>query len=277
MKNLFFFLALFISAATFQSCEPDNEIITPSEEVAPELPPKGVFIMPFTGFESVDTPGVVSNEIDFRDNPTYRNWFHAASNVVIWNVVLGVTLALPVGAYLESFNHEPTFIGNGTWQWTYDVQAGSDTYTATLTARFINGEEVEWIMKASKAGGFTDLTWYTGIVSVDLTRADWTVYHQPENPEPYMSIDYDLIPGTEDFVIRYTNILPDGPGNGDYIEYATDANGAFNRAYDVFVQDNLLEIEWNDPTREGRVKNPAFFNDTDYHCWGTDLQDTECE
>ena len=283
MRRIVFFFSIILALAVLQSCQKDSEITNPNNnpnpvsQVAPELPPKGVFIMPFTGFESVDTPGVVDGEIDFRNNPTFRNWFHSAFNLVVWNAALGITLAVPVAAFKTSFNFEANFIGDATYLWTYDVPLGNDTYTANLTGQFLNPNQVEWTMKISKAGSFTDVTWYTGIVSTDFSQANWTVFQNPENPEPFLNIEFLGDLNSDDFDITYTNITPNSPNNGNYITFSVNEAADFNRAYDVSNNGNLLEIEWDVPAGIGRVKDPNFFNDEDYHCWDSSLMDVDCE
>lgn len=52
----------------------------------------------------------------------------------------------------------------------------------------------------------------------------------------------------------------------------------FNRFYDIFniENDNLLEINWNETDKNGRVKDPIKYGDDEWHCWDQDLQDSEC-
>lgn len=283
MKKSFLFLSLILSLIVFQSCQKDNETIqpnengTPTDQVAPELPPEGLFFMPFTSFESVDTPGVADSGIDFRNNPTYRNWFYAAFNVVAWSTGVGINLAIPSAAFSASFANEPTYQGDLTWLWTYDVEVGQDIYTANLTGKIINLSEVEWTMKVSKAGGFTDVTWYTGIVSIDFTQANWTVFQNPQNPEPYLNIVFSGDLQGLNFDITYTNVSPNSPENGEFIAFSANDAAEFNRTYDVLNDGNLLEVKWDAITRAGRVKSPDFFNDEEYHCWDSELKDVDCE
>ena len=274
MKKIIFFLSLALSIAVLQSCEKDPK---PEDGLAPQLPPAESFIKPFTGRKSVDTPGVSSDDLEFR-GPTYRNSFHAASNVFVWNTVLAVNMAIPVASFLEAFNHNPTYEGNGIFVWSYDVQVAGQTYIASLSGQFVNNnEDVEWIMTVSQVGGFSDFVYYSGIVATDGSEATWTLNHKPLSPEPYIGVDYQKNLATQDISIRYTNVIPNNPDNGDYIEYRTDAAGDFNRAYDVNRgADDFLEILWNVPSNEGRVRHERRFGDTDWHCWDTQLMDTDC-
>lgn len=280
MKNYAFLLALLIGISFLTSC--DKEPVTPGDdEVAPQLPPQESFIMPFTGFEDADTTGFKTNKSpEDKSGPTsFRNWFVAASSVAIWNTVVGLTTGVPVASFREAFNHQATYAGDGVFVWAYDFKVAGKTYIASLSGQFINNnQEIQWEMKVSQLGGFNEVTWYTGIVSEDLTKASWTLYHQPENPQPFISIDYELDKATDAFTLRYTNIIPGNADKGGYIEYRTRPGETYNRGYDVFQvkENNFLEILWDVPAYEGRVKNPNFFKDEEWHCWNADQMDTDC-
>lgn len=280
MKKFFFLASLLLSISIFQSCEKDANN-NPKEEVAPTLPPQETFIMPFAGYEDIDTTGLTSPvAIDERSGPTgFRNWFHAGSNVLVWNVILGVNMAIPVASFAEAFNHDPAYIGDGVFLWTYNFNLGGQTFIANLTGEFVNNDlDVEWIMNISMVGGFSNVEWYRGIVSRDNKTATWTLNHRPENPTPFIRIDYQKNDVTGEFSIQYTNIIPGNVSFGNYIAYRIQVGEAFNRAYDVFhgSDDNFLEIEWNVPSGEGRVKHPKEYNDNDWHCWDTEKKDTDC-
>ncbi len=279
MNKIYFLLAMAIAATTFQACEKD-EVEDPINQQAPELPPLESFIMPFTGFEELDTSGITSDDaIEPRSVPQgFQNWVHSWINVAVWNTILGVNMALPVASFAESFNHQGQYVGDGVFEWTYQIEVGSETFVATLSGEFIENNDTQWTMKISQVGSFADVIWYTGIVSSDLRTASWTVYHQPQDPEPLIGIDYQYDETSDEFTIRYTNIIPAGPDNGHYIEYRTQPGAEFNRSYDVYrgSNDDFLEIQWINPSFEGRVRHPAKFGDDAWHCWDTSKRDTAC-
>jgi len=281
MKKLSFAFALLLFFSVFQSCQKDP-IENPDELVAPSLPPAESFIMPFTGYEDLDTTGLHSNgDLDERGGPTsFRNWFYAGSNLVVWNLIVGVNMAIPVASFLEAFNHDAVYDGQGAFIWSYDFNLGNDTFMANLSARLINNnQDVEWIMNISKVGGFTNVEWYRGVTSRDNSRASWSLNHRPNNPQSLLDILHEKDLATGEISTRYTNRIPSDPNNGDYIEYRTSNGNTFNRAYDVFRANNneMLEVEWKAPSGEGRVRNPNFFTDNDWHCWDQDLRDTTCQ
>jgi hypothetical protein len=265
MKNLSLVLALVLSFAFMQSCEKEP-LVDPG---APDLPLKESFIMPFDGFEDADT------------TKSFGNWFYAASNVVVWNTILTINLAVPVASFYEAFNHDAQFQGDATWLWTYTFYAEGAQHTAELYGHLLNNNEVSWEMYITRQNAFDNVLWYSGVTTIDRSYATWTLRANGYNPADFISIEYYADNGNGAASIRYTNIIPDNPGNGGFIEYqeALDPSEQFNRSYDVFKIEtgNLLDIDWNNITREGRVKDPQKFQDEEWHCWGYNLMDTECE
>ena len=43
------------------------------------------------------------------------------------------------------------------------------------------------------------------------------------------------------------------------------------------LEDNVIKIEFNNETREGRVSDFAKYEDKAWHCWNKDFVDTVCE
>lgn len=271
MKKLSFALVLFLSLFIMQSCQKDDLTPDPQGQKAPELPKAETFVMEFSDFEEF------AGENDPR---SVSNWQYAASNVVVWNSILTVHLIIPVAAFYESFNHDAVYQGSGIWLWAYSVSDGGQTYHAKLYGELLATNEVKWDMYISQQGGFSNVHWYSGVTANDGSYANWTLNYNPSSPTPIISIDYQKDNGNGFESIRYTNAIPGVPENGSYIEYRK-ANGSgvdFNRAYDVYKIDidNLLEIQWNKPGNDGRVKDAEHFLDTEWHCWGGDLQDVDC-
>jgi len=112
------------------------------------------------------------------------------------------------------------------------------------------------------------------------TQATWTLNHRPNNPEPLLKIEHQKNNGSGEASIKYTNIVPNNSSNGDYIEFRVDnaTGGDFDRAYDIYKSsnDNLLEAEWNQTDKDGRVRDEQRFNDTEWHCWDENQIDIDC-
>ncbi|MCB0706612.1 MAG: hypothetical protein KDC34_14960 [Saprospiraceae bacterium] len=279
MKNSFWLIAVLFSVVLFQSCLKDPVTENPLETVEPELPPMAMYSMPTTALQETETDTTAA----LMNGMTYYNWWHAAVNVVVWHSIVSVHMAIPTAAFNMAFNEPAEYIGNGTFEWTYQYIAtplqGGQTYNVSLTGQYQNNyQDVLWTMTVSQVGAFSNFVWYSGLVATDLSEGEFTLNRFPGNPEPYLHIEYDSDPTVGDQAIRYTNVIANSPDYGQYIEYRVRPTDAFNRAFDVQgVPNNFLEIRWNEPSGDGQVKHPLHFNDNEWHCWDTAQIDIDCE
>ena len=273
MKTSKFALILVLALAFLSSCV---EQINPLPEVAPELPTAEMYTIPtevLSDTSSATTQGTTAGA-------TYKNFIHAGVHVLFWNTAIVANTAIPTAAFARALNENPTFIGNATFEWAYQYQGPFALYDVVLTGQYINNaQDVEWVMTLSKVGGFSNFEWYRGVVARDRSEANWTINHKPFNPEPYLSVEYNADASSADRSIRYTNINPSNNDIGGYIEYRIEPNNTFNRSYDISggaTNPAFIEIQWDEPSMEGRVKNSNFFNDNNWHCWDTNQADTDC-
>ncbi len=239
-------------------------------EKAPVLPPESSFVMDFSDFMNTKTVSTQNTQI---------NRTLAVAHVAVWNTVIFVNLAVPVATFTEAFNHEPQFQGNGSWKWSYSVNVGVNQYTADLVGT-ISGANVNWEMFVSKSGnnGFSNFLWYTGESSLDGKSGTWTLNREQSNPSPYIGIEW-YKNSDEDFGITYTNIIPSDSENGGYISHGRDNNLDLNAFYEIFNkgQNNLVEIKWDVTSKEGKIKDPKFYGNDQFHCWATNGFDVVCE
>jgi hypothetical protein len=199
---------------------------------------------------------------------------YAALNVAVWNAVLAVNLVVPVAAFLESFHHFPSLRSDNTWVWTYTVPIGGKIYTAELHA-LVSGDNVYWDMYVTKPGEYLDFNWFSGVSALDGSNGSWTLRKEPSNATEYLEIDWTHDKQTNTGTALYTNVLDGDPENGSYIYYGATMDELYDAFYDVYSisKDQLLEIEWNRSSSAGRVRNPDFFSDAEWHYWNENLQD----
>ena len=253
-------------SVTFVSCN-KNENTDPT---APQLPPESSMVMDFSGFTNPDDTASV------RELATYQNWGHSYVNVVVWQTIIKAGMAVPVAAFYESFKHEAVYHPDeNNWTWSYNFVAGGVTHEAELTG-FIVSDTVNWEMRITKDGQYTDFLWYYGKNSFDRSGGYWILNEKPTDPNKLLQIDWKY-EGEGIGDIKYTNIKPDGNENGGYIWYGT-LEGEMTRFYNIFNKgkDNHTDIEWSHQDRHGRVMDPIKFGDSDWHCWDTSLQDVIC-
>ncbi|MCK9401314.1 MAG: hypothetical protein M0Q51_15150 [Bacteroidales bacterium] len=240
------------------------------DEPAPGLPPQSSFVMDFSDFSN---PG---DTLGARDLSTYQNWGYSYANVVVWQTILTVGLAVPVASFLESFNHEAVYHPDqNNWTWSYNVTVNFAVYEAELTG-YLEADSVVWEMRITKSAEYADFLWYYGKSALNESGGYWILQENPLSANELLRIDWHkYADGTVD--ISYTNIRPGDPENGGYILYGT-ATTDFDRFYDLYNkgQDNLTEIEWSSINKNGHVKDPNHFGDDLWHCWDTNLMDVVC-
>jgi hypothetical protein len=272
-KRLLVFV--FIMQIIFVCCSDDDTTKPIQEAEAPEIPPQSSFIIDFSDFllaENALKP-LNNNEIQ-----SFQNWGWSAGNIVVWNTLLTVTLAVPVASFLESFNHDPQLQPDGTWIWSYSFTVLEQQYNAELHAE-IEIDGVQWNMYISRQNAYSKFHWYEGKSNLFTTDGTWTLYKNPNDPSPLLYIEWDrnILENTGN--TKYANIIPDNPDNGSYIQYGITTQTPFDAFYTIYSvsKQNSTLIEWNRTTKDGRVNDQLHFGDSNWHCWNSNLADGECQ
>ena len=262
---------------------------------APTIPSVETFVIPFEDFENSETTGLVfvtesqmqATSLSFPVSEQFSlpsvlsgnqsNWNYAALAVGIWSTIIRVGLAVPVAAFRASFHNIPLQQPDGSWVWSYSVLIGGSVYTAELHGQFIT-EGVHWEMKISKEGEYEDFLWYYGENDLPATEGFWILKQSPAVPTDLVRIDWSRNISAGTHAVRYTNIVPDGPKNGGYIDTQYTKGGPYDHIWDMYNKgpDNHTYIEWSSTTGEGRVKNLNYFGDDDWHCWDSDRMNVTC-
>jgi hypothetical protein len=245
----------------------------PANETPPEIPPESTFVMDFSDFE---TGGEPTTRV--AQPAPGLNWGFAALTVGVWDVILTVGMAVPVAAFVESFQHEPQQLEDGTWEWAYSFRVLGVQHTAKLHA-LAEGGDINWTMLISKEGAYTDFEWYTGVSNLVGTEGMWILNRDPSDPEPFVQIDWTRSSDGQTGTLQYTNIVPGASQNGSYVQGSISDNEPYDAIFQLFDQaaENLTEIEWNLTTEDGRVQDERHFEDTGWHCWDEELQNVDCE
>lgn len=269
-KGIYFLQGVLL--IVFLSCSKDS---TQVNQVPPALPPESSFLIDFSDFS--DTGGSSLLKPGDMSLLTHENWGWAATNVLVWNTVLFVNLAVPVAAFKASFQHEPVQQPDGSWLWSYSFPVGSTTFSAELYGA-LTSEGTQWDMYISKSNGFNKFLWYTGGADLAYSQGSWTIFNHPDEPVAFLSIEWhrNLQDSTAD--IKYTHLASGEQQAGSYIYYGLTNNFPYNAFYDIFHQanNNHVNIEWNHQTKEGRIKDPQHFQNSLWHCWNETLDDCEC-
>jgi hypothetical protein len=259
-------LSLLLVTPLFFFCS--NDPTEPVINQPPTMPPLSTMVMDYGDFTSASLAKAEGK----------GNWLWAVGNVAFWNTALTVTMAVPVAAFAESFDHPPLLKSDGSWLWSYNFNLGVLQYTAELYAKpGLNG--IKWNMYITLYGVFDEFHWFTGTSDYQATNGYWLLNLRPLEPEPFLQIDWTRDIDTQALDITYTNIRPDGDENGSYIHQALNQEGEFTGLYDIYrvTTENLVEIKWNRESLQGRIKDQKHFEDTEWHCWDSSFENTTCE
>lgn len=273
MKKQLLLLILFVAALT--ACESEEEIPDPIE-----IPPVESFVMNFDDFK------VENNKSKLALNETYVNWTYSFFNVAIWNTILTLNMAVPVAAFANSFNYEPEYLGDFTWQWSYTVPGFTSEYSARMTGT-LGDTNIKWEMYISKTGigAFDEFMWFEGSSAIDGNSGNWSINTDYLTPTPYLIINWTKS-GEQIGTIKYTYTHA-GENNdinlmdGSFVQMSLQ-EGNYDAAYNILYSDTLatefidINIEWDRETYFGRVKSPAFYLDENWHCWDHTGADTDC-
>jgi hypothetical protein len=251
------------------------------ESAPPDLPPEGSFVMQIDNMWDDGSPGPI--EASMTESRT--NFIFAAANVLWWNAVITVQMAVPAASFLESFNHEAEWDRAGKeWIWTYSFDLNEYTYTAELHGK-TGDDGINWSMYISKSDVYTDFLWFTGISATDNKSGTWTLNKDPESivkdemdTIPFIEINWSVDDdGTAE--IKYTNIEENAANFGNYIHYGRTDDIDLDAFYDIYKswEDNLISIKWNSTENYGRVLSMPHFTDPYWHCWDEFLRNIACE
>ncbi len=241
-------------------------------ENRPDLPPVESMMMDFSDF-ATQPAGMKSSEA------SYVNFVLSYTTVSFWNASAVLVSAIPVAAYTHALSQTPDYLGDNTWEWSFEFPLNSMNYTATLTGQRISNEEftMEMIIALSSLPD-QGIKFFDGVVRYDHTSADWTFYKEGSNAvlEVAWNMDFE----TEAADLTYTYVEADQEETGSYIMLEYTPGEVYDASYTVSMSQGMTNIEWNTSTIEGRVKSPAYFEDDLWHCWDSyanGLADIDCE
>lgn len=288
-------LCLAVSLVACKSSE------TVSDEETFELPPRLSMVVGSETFPSDASTKAVADALQHYDfsqstndqiSQTFKaslaavgdkSYFNEAFlKVAGWSFITTAGTALPRLAFYEAFKHKPEKQSDGSWQWTY--QFGGlliGRHTARLVG-YVEADQVYWEMYLSKNDStFTDFNWFNGQHDIGRNAGSWTLRKAPDSDYDFVRIDWERDRTAGTAMVKYTNIIPATSGdpkaaeNGGYIGYGTTADVTYDAYFDIYNKgaDNLVEIEWNIASENGRIKNPATYGDV-WNYWDSDHYNT---
>lgn len=252
-------------------CSDDSE----TNPTPPQLPPQASM--------SVDMGNFSSNQEKSSTAEDVSNFQFAAGNVLFWQTLLAIDLAVPVAAFNEAFNRSFEYLrDDNRWKSEYSFTIGNKMITATLYAeKRDSNSTVIWEMYLSSEGRYEDFLWFSGESKLNNSGGQWVLYKSPDEPRATLTIDWEKADGAA-VNSTYTLVDNESDREGSYIEYGLSSETGFTHFYEVSIvsqssNDYDLSILFNNSSRVGRVKSTAQYGNSDWNCWNEDLENVNCQ
>ena len=261
-------LLIFVSFSVIISCNGDDD---DEDRPAPLFPDDSTFIIDFSVFTTADT-------IYLREIESFNNFGRALTNIAFWDSIISFNLEVPAAAFhgvsKEHGIYDPTI---DYWVWAYPFAVQSDFFRAKLHAWLVE-DGVQWGMYVTSKGDYYDFFWFTGVSETNLHEGMWLVYLDPENWEPYIDINWGRNDQTNQYEIEYKYVLYQHPEENSFIQVSYKNEENYDCSATVFwrSQNRFVYVDWDTESKTGRIKEPDYFGDSDWHCWNSYLLDVDC-
>ena len=167
-KNSRFVWLATVLMFAISACGPKDEEVATT--VPFDLPPQEGFLIKFDTLDKPSSKAITDalSYYDYSNAPMSKiaqdysdslpgeaalsgvtNHFFAGFNVGVWGLATAIGMAIPTASFVEAFNHTPTSIGGGKWQWAYSVTVLLKTYDARLVGSIVNDQVVFLILSRS--------------------------------------------------------------------------------------------------------------------------------
>ena len=259
-------LVVGLTCAGFVGCGDDDGEEHENGDQAPMLPPDASMALDLTVFNGAKlAPGSLAPG---------KNFSNAAFRVGVLNVVVVVLLAPPAIVFKAATTAIPARQDDGTWLWTYEVNAAGQEYAANLTGSLEGGKAL-WSMEVTNSlltPPLNDFEWYTGESELDNSAGSWRFFDflTPQEAKHVGTIEWSVqSEGKSELLFSNTNI--GGPSFGDTVLYSVQGTTALISVYSAATK-VTAEITWDLITGAGSMKVPGY-NNGERAFWDADKQD----
>ena len=269
-------------------CSGDN-VSSPGEQSAPELPPTSTMAMNITLFESTDVDQEVLAAEGYEGvhlaagMESRLNFLNAAIRVHFLNLVVCVSLIEPVAAFGLAVRSFPQPQPDGSWLWTYLYVGPSAEYSVFLNGKDM-GDYTQWAMEVSSTDPSEPLDhflWFEGQVDRDGNSGYWQFFEPEDAPPALMSATAGsalATPGVECIRIDWEHYGQDehelaflinkagAPEEGTSLTYFDSPSESSVEFYNAETGDT--GTIWWYPDGSGSIEWPDY-RDGGKYCWDT--------
>ena len=258
MKRPAYSLPLLLIFAILSSCA---EELAPNPTVAPSIPPAALFAIP--------TDLLTQVSLHDTEEATQSYWLHAGLHVFAWHATIQHHTQLPLAALDAASSVQPKRSRSGAYEWTFvfhgPEKQGTKHYEMNLKASYeSDSQEIVWTL--SEAGG---REWLEGTTSRDASEGTFFVLPLDGSQNAVYRITF--FQKEKSRQIRYAHLSSSRLEKERYVEHQIRSENEYDQAFEIqgspTHSGNLLKVEWNSASKEGRVMDAAHFMDYAWHDW----------
>lgn len=232
----------------------------------PELPPAESMQVSVSDMENASASKTKTNA-----ESNFRTALFAAG---VAKTVIEVNLAIPRILLQAAKDIEPQQNANGTWQWSYSVDAQDKSFEVLLTADQDGNGNTMWNFYVSTdavSPAIENKLFFTGSTNNSTNTGNW-VYFDLTTGEEVSEVSWDLSEGDKSVILE---VVSDRNGHmGDSITY--EFNGTVKSL--VYLDASSSEttvISFNTKNHTGYIISPNY-NDGVKACWDENLNNVTC-
>ncbi len=240
---------------------------TPKEKTPPAIPSIESLNFDFSYFEET--------------NGESSYYSFAVERVSLWKTLLKDSINIHNIILRESSYNDFVFQKDETWLMDFDFNIEDFNYNTNLFG-IIESEAVLFKTFLSLNSSDTSLIFLNGKFYGDSSAGQW-ILNKPGFDEDtvytgikFMTVDWSL-DSLDQTEIKFTDNQT-GLSNLNYILYKDSIDTKYNSYINIYESgsDNHSIIEWNNLTKEGRMKDLLHFSDENWYCWDEEYQNIDC-
>jgi hypothetical protein len=260
MKNGKNYFTIFILTTFLLSCKKDER------ESIPFVPPVSTM--------SVDFSFISSKKSGWVD---LTNWQYSTISLAVWDNILNNHCAVPINSFEKAIEQKASALNSNEWEWVNKFNTDTLSIRSRLVGKVVN-DSVEWKLYISTIRlnvSSPDYLWIEGKSASNQSGGWWLIYDKPSSSAPLVRINWSNQNG--ETVNKFVLVKPGNADYGQYLEYRTKSNSLYNALYTIKIHnENFIFIELIKENKEGRIKSQFIYNDMNWHCWNSSLDNVVC-
>ncbi len=225
-------------------------------------------------------PDFITYKLDFQDLELEKkgnsNWFVAASKLNEWTSLISENINLPFNSLSAAHWHKAEFFADNIWNWEFDLIDLNSSYLINLFGTIEADSSVLWEMFYSDVKD-VQIQMLQGKSDKENTQGSWSFYKYVYQKIDVLKIDWKNADSA--LIVNYFNIYEQSNNFGDIlkISYLND-DCYYNVKLDFYSKknDNTSKVELNKFLGYGRIKDYSIFNDSLWHCWDIQKNNSDC-